>query len=319
MEKTRLTYLIQRSRSGEITSEEQDELEAYWLLAQNDDTLFNTLSGDEKDAVRTNIRNGIRAKISMLEERQRGSYNLFAGSRWLAGMAAAVTMIVVLSFYWTEFQGSESRVTTAYGEQLAIDLPDGSAVVINGNSTVRFDEEWATDADREVWVEGEAFFEVVHTKNNSKFVVHTDNGMDVQVLGTKFNVKTRRGKTEVMLQEGKVRLDLVKDEGKETMTLEPGELATLADSELMKVKIKPNVYASWKDHKLFFDQTPLRDIALILEDTYGIRVVFETDEIASRKLSGEIASDDAEDILRAIQETLDVNIIREGQHAIFHL
>ena len=319
MERARLIYLIQKLRSGEIAPDEQDELESYWLLAQNDDTLFNSLSGEERNAIRANIFDGIQSKIGTMKKQQPVSRSLFSETRWMLGMAAAVTLILVLALYQTGFQGGENKISTAYGEHMNVALPDGSAVVINGNSTIRFDAEWATDADREIWVDGEAFFEVVHTKNDNKFVVHTDNGMDVQVLGTKFNVKTRRGKTEVMLQEGKVRLDVVKDEGKETMTLQPGELATLDDRELMKVKIKPNRYASWKDNKLFFDQTPLRDIALILEDTYGIRVVFESDEIADRKLSGEIASDDAEDILKAIQETLDVNITREGQHALFHL
>jgi hypothetical protein len=58
-----------------------------------------------------------------------------------------------------------------------------------------------------VWIGGEGFFDVTHTINHRKFIVHTQNDMDVRVLGTKFNVRIR-SETEVMLQEGKVNLEI---------------------------------------------------------------------------------------------------------------
>ena len=120
-----------------------------------------------------------------------------------------------------------------------------------------------------------------------------------------------------MLQEGKVQLNVEKTELKKTMMLQPCELATFEDRKLSKMTIKPVEYASWKENKLYFDQTPLRDIAPMLEDTYGTPVVFASEEIADRKLSGEISSDEAKDILSAIEESLDIRISYAGDTAIF--
>lgn len=317
MDKSRITYLVKKLRSKQAAPEERDELESFWQLAQQDKTLFNALSGAEKESIRQAVFEGIKFKIEEVERSRKPEHRIMP-SPWLLKIAASIAFIIAISVFWMQYNTTVKEFHTSYGEHLTVALPDNSVVVINGNSTLRYNPSWTKDEDREVWIEGEGFFDVTHTINDQKFIVHTRDNMDVQVLGTKFNVKIRRGKTEVMLQEGKVRLDVGESESAETMTLKPGELATLKDSKLMKVKVRPAEYASWKEHKLFFNQTPLREVANILEDTYGIQVVFESEEIADRKLSGEISSDKATDILKAIKESFDISIAHEGSQVVFH-
>lgn len=318
MDKSRITYLVQKLRSKQAAPEERDELESFWHLAQQDKTLFNALSGTEKESIRLAVYEGIKSKIGEMERSRQPVHRTMPSSSWLLKIAASIAFILAITVFWTQYKTAVKEFQTSYGEHLTVALPDNSVVVINGNSTLRYNPSWTKDGDREVWIEGEGFFDVTHIINDQKFIVHTRDNMDVQVLGTKFNVKIRRGKTEVMLQEGKVRLDVGESELTETMMLRPGELATLEDSKLMKVKVRPAEYASWKEHKLFFNQTPLREVANILEDTYGIQVVFESEEIADRKLSGEISSDKATDILKAIKESFDINITHEGSQVVFH-
>ena len=313
-------YLVGRVRRNQATPREKEELESLWDAAQNDDTLLNTLSPEEKESMRIWMLAGIKSRISLLERRRSPVHRMGAYGNWPLKVAASIAFLVAVSFFWTQYLGvgGMQEFHTAYGEIKTISLPDGSVVVINGNSSLRYDASWDSERDREVWIEGEGFFDVTHTVDHLKFIVHTEPNMDVQVLGTKFNVKTRRGKTEVMLQEGKVRLDVESAERKESMTLQPGELATLDDAKLSKVSIQPVQYASWKEKKLFFNDTPLREIAKILEDTYGTPVVFQTEELGDRKLSGEISSNEAADILNAIQESLDIGITYEDGKAVFH-
>ena len=318
MDKSRITFLVQKLRRKQATFEEKDELESFWHLAQSDETLFNALSTAEKESIKVAIFEGIKSKITILEKAQKPVHRTMPASGWFLKIAASIAFIIAISVFWTKYNDSDNEFHTAYGEHLTIMLPDSSRVVINGNSTLRYNPAWSPDKDREVWIAGEGFFEVTHTVNHQKFIVHTEDNMDVQVLGTKFNVKIRRGKTEVMLQEGKVRLDVEKSESTATMTLQPGELATLEDRKLLKVKVKPSEYAAWKEHKLFFDQTPLREVANILEDTYGIQVVFENETLVNRKLSGEISSDKATDILKAIKESFDISITNDGHRVVFH-
>ena len=318
MDKHRITLLIHKLRSGTATREEANELEAFWYLAQTDETLFNRLSEAEKGLIKETMFERIRQKISILEGDTQPAVRL-GGSRWLLGLAASVAMIVAISFFWTQNRQERHILRTAFGEQKTIQLPDESIVVINGNTTLEYAHSWDNSNAREVWIDGEAFFEVTHTTHDQKFIVHTNNGLDVQVLGTRFNVKSRRGKTEVMLEEGQVRLDVDKADINETMTLRPGELATMENSQLLKMKIEPFEYSSWKDQKLIFDQTTLREVGRILEDTYGMEVLFENEALAERKLSGEISSADVDDILNAVRETFDINVRQDGNRITFHL
>lgn len=316
MDRSRIAYLIKRLRGKQATAEEKAELDEIWRQA-SDETLFDEVSDDESDSIRASILEGVKSKISLLEKSQRPSRPLTPSVRWSLKIAASVSFIVIISIFWTVYlHGDVQRFETAYGEHLTVELPDRSIVVLNGNSTLQYKSSWDVDKDREVWIEGEGFFEVTHTINHQKFIVHTERGMHVEVLGTKFNVKTRRYKAEVMLQEGKVNVEVGGPDSSETMTLQPGDLATLKDSRLTKVRVEPKEYSAWKEYKLFFDQTPLREVAHILEDTYGLQLIFGSESLSDRKLSGAISSEKPDDILKAIEESLNVTITREGAKVV---
>lgn len=319
MDKDRLQYLIQKQRLGDITPAERDELEAFWYLAQNDETRFKRLSAEEMEFARQVMYDGIKARIDFGNKAEKAAVrSLSTPAQWLLKIAASVAVVIALSVFWTDTPPPDQEFHTAYGEQMTIELPDQSTVVLNGNSTLRFSPSWSPKLHREVWIEGEAYFDVIHTLNHQKFIVHTKNEMDVQVLGTKFNVKAWGGKTQVMLQEGSVRLEVGVDQATESITMEPGELATLHNDTLTKTTVRPEEYVSWTENKLFFDQTALRDVAEILKHTYGMTVAFEEESLADRKLSGEISVVQVEDILKAITASMGVEISRVGDSVTFY-
>src|SRR6185437_3682694 len=85
-----------------------------------------------------------------------------------------------------------SEIRTGYGEIKSVLLPDSSVVTLNANSKLRIPEQWTEASGRQVWLEGEAYFAVQKKAATAeKFVVHTTE-VDVEVLGTKFNVNARR-------------------------------------------------------------------------------------------------------------------------------
>jgi ferric-dicitrate binding protein FerR (iron transport regulator) len=108
-------------------------------------------------------------------------------------------------------------------------------VLLNANSQLRTPARWPAGARREVWLEGEAFFQVTKKgaapgggTDGARFVVHTGQ-VDVAVLGTRFNVTNRRGQTTVTLNEGKVKLEEGDLDG--AVIMEPGELVRLGAAE----------------------------------------------------------------------------------------
>ena len=92
-----------------------------------------------------------------------------------------------------------SSISSGDGFQ-QVDLPDGSVVNLNKNSTISFDSDFS---DRTVHLQGEALFEVV--EGNGEFTVKTESG-EVVVMGTIFNVKDRDDEMEVEVEEGEVEL-----------------------------------------------------------------------------------------------------------------
>src|SRR5688572_19994673 len=93
--------------------------------------------------------------------------------------AASILLIAVGSFFWTSpSAGIEYR--TAFGETKTITLPDSSTVILNSNSVLRLKSAWKATTPREVWLDGEAFFSVIHKKNNQPFKVKPGENLVIE-------------------------------------------------------------------------------------------------------------------------------------------
>jgi hypothetical protein len=156
---------------------------------------------------------------------------------------------------------------------------------------------------RELWLNGMAYFKVTHTPNHRRFVVHTD-GLQVEVLGTEFNVFNRCEQVKVLLSSGKVRLRGEPQEGRAVESvLAPGELAifsrqggTLATKKIQHLE----EYVAWKEKILVFRETPLREIAQKLRDLHGFDVKFAAPELGELTFAGIGDANDFEPLLQKI-------------------
>ncbi|HEX8529915.1 MAG TPA: FecR domain-containing protein, partial [Cytophagales bacterium] len=83
-------------------------------------------------------------------------------SRWLGWAAAAVALVLLAAGAWYRIErpAGEAQYATGYGQTRTVTLPDGSRVLLNANSQLRTPARWPAGARREVWLEGEAFFQV---------------------------------------------------------------------------------------------------------------------------------------------------------------
>lgn len=236
--------------------------------------------------------------------------------RWfIRGVAAAVTLLLLAVGFHQYYQSQEQVYRTAFGERLEIQLPDGTEVTLNSNSNLRF----VRNNPRNIKLEGEAFFTVSKKpRTGEKFVVRT-NDLNVEVLGTVFNVNSRNEQTEVVLEEGKVKLDL--KEGS-SLLMEPGTLELVTYSATKKeiiqqeVKVKPELHTSWKDGMLEFDHTPLSEALQILEDTYGVEVIFQDTSTSSRVLDGGVPNDNLEVFIRTLKTIYGLDIEQQDQQLI---
>ncbi len=235
---------------------------------------------------------------------------------WYAA-AASIAVILFFTIGLWQYTPESTLVTyqTEYGETHEILLPDGSLVTLNANSKLSFDSTNFNTQSREVWMQGEAFFEITKLRNHEgkakKFIVHTED-LEVEVLGTRFNVNTRRSGTKVLLTEGSVRLNLNKILGEHPITMMPGEMAiyTPKKKAILKENVNTDVYTAWKQQKLVFDDTPIREIIEILEDNYDIKVKLENPEIVKRRYRGTFKQPDPNTILTVISSVLKLEMER---------
>lgn len=241
--------------------------------------------------------------------KRRSVLQLFPSFR-LSRIAAAVTAFLVLSVTAWFYLNRDIENSTLYGQNKTVTLPDGSQVTLNANSSISYSPEWSDDRPREIWLKGEAFFSVTHKKNSQKFIVHTPD-LDVQVLGTKFDVNTRRGKTRVILNSGKVKL-FVKRADKQ-IEMKPGDLVECfhADRRIARKLVVPQTYSSWVDKRLQFQDASLQEIANLLEDNYGYKVRFLDAELSALTFTGAVDSGNTDLLLTILQKTFNISIIKK--------
>jgi len=203
--------------------------------------------------------------------------------------------------------------STAFNEVKTINLPDSSQVTLNANSSLTFVSDWNQDETRQVWLKGEAFFKVLQKRKNktnyAKFKVYTKN-LAVEVLGTKFNVNDRRSNTHIVLQSGKVKVDLMKPSPQQSMFMRPGEYVgyVASNKKLIKRVVDTNLYTSWINNQLVFRKTTLKEIALLLEDNYGYQVIFKDDRLAQSRFTGTIPDDNINLLFTALSKLYDLQI-----------
>ena len=230
---------------------------------------------------------------------------------WLA--AAAIATAVCLTAGYRYWQGTQRVYTTPYAQTRVLYLPDSSRVVLNAHSECRFDHSWQAGRPREVWLDGEAFFDV-RPMAGAVFLVHS-GGLTVEVLGTSFDIRNRRGKTEVVLQSGKVRL-LFADGGHQELVMTPGDKIVYDPqaSVLTHTETKPENYTSWKDKKL--TDVSVGEIATYLEDNYHKTVIFKDTTMAKRMVGGAVLLDNLDDGLFALSTILNADIIQRNDTLI---
>ena len=230
-------------------------------------------------------------------------------------VAAIVLMVTSFGLLWFQFQPSSYH--TAYGEIQKIKLADGSVVTLNANSSIKVASNLAQGSVREVWLNGEAYFDIAK-KNGAKFIVHTPEAQ-VEVLGTEFNVNTRRKQTQVILHEGKVKLQSAKP-NTEAILMKPGDMATVSENTKQAIQLKivqPELYNVWRESVVILNDKTVAEIASILEDTYGIKIQFKDSTLLNKKLTGKLSLKSNEDFIENLAIILDVEVEKTEKGYIF--
>ena len=219
-------------------------------------------------------------------------------------------------------ENEESIIKTPFGKTQKIILPDGSTVLLNANSALRFSKNWSKSADRIVWLDGEAEFSVKHydlpQRAAQKFIVNT-KGVNVEVIGTRFNLMSRAEKCKIALYEGTIQLYLTKHPEQERIAIEPNEIAQIDNGVVVRISQikKIEVYQAWTKQHFEFDNTPLSEVALLVENTYGLKFVFKEESLKNKRLTASIPDDDVDVLVKVICQIFNIKTQQSNSEIIF--
>ena len=200
-------------------------------------------------------------------------------------------------------------IATFSKEHKEVHLPDGSIVLLNGSSEIKFLDNF-NENTREVDLKGEAFFSV--TKDGRPFIVKTENAKTT-VVGTKFNVRSYGEKTEVFVKEGKVRVKQNKliDEAVE---LTKGQFSSvIKDLAPASPKEVDPYLLSWIDGKLEFNQTKLTEIVDELERFYNTKITIENyNDLKNLTITGSFNHQKIDTLLAMICTALNIDFEKQN-------
>ncbi|MDN5203834.1 FecR domain-containing protein [Fulvivirgaceae bacterium BMA10] len=235
---------------------------------------------------------------------------------WFYRIAAIIVVGIGLTYFLIipSQPDNDNMLTRNSGnEKTSITLHDGTVVWLNVNSTLTYPKDFDANK-REVYLTGEAFFEV-SPDANKPFVIYSGE-TEVEVLGTSFNVKGRQNtkNIEVAVITGKVSFSK-KDKSQGTI-LEPGFKATfnVADDTFKKEQNSDANLLAWKENKLTFENMHVGNVISDLEDYFSIEIVPANDNIINCTYTGTYQDPELEDLLEVLCASLGLTYeMRDGR------
>ncbi|TKD57940.1 FecR family protein [Flavobacterium sp. ASW18X] len=281
MTEKELQILIEKYTAGNCSQKEKELVDRVLASYENKEVI--PFDVEKEKAIEKNIFSAIQAQIKATDNKK--SFSI--GIRQVFKVAASLVLLIGLG-YMVVSKGQEynkAKVAqvemlaqqTDWGKRATINLSDGTKVTLNAGSKLNFPKSFKGQKLREVFLEGEAFFEVAENKEQP-FVVHS-NAIDTQVLGTSFNVNAYsfNEAIAVTVKTGKVKVFNTKAESNNILELNPMELAYFNKSAntLSKSKVSNENFLDWKNGIIRFNDISFSEAANMLSRRYGITVHFK--------------------------------------------
>lgn len=308
----------------------RDEIAAARKLVCLFDSPVSRLDDEELSSMRSGL------VMALLARRGEHRYSKGAPRRrirrvstvWLRVAAAAVIVPLVSCLLYFFVPTSRDVISQAAGDGVGLEkrvnqesdkslffLADGTKVWLNTGTRISYARDFGKGKTRDVYLDGEAFFDVVH-RANQPFIVHTSS-IRIKVLGTSFNVKSySASKTiETTLVRGKVRIESnVKGRRPGGIELMPNQRAVFdKESKVINIRqVKAEQSASWKQDRLVFDGESIDQVIQQLEKWFDVTIHVENRGHLGCRLSAVIENESLEEVLKMIETTHDVHYTIHG-------
>lgn len=306
--------LIKRFCEGVLSPEDEKAL-LTWVRASQANA--QTFRQAEREWRRSNSPS-LEARLSVAKARNRAMrYRNRAAVLTMASSLAAVILLGV--FLFTSIRNGSQSDTASLSEKAQaacikvpmastteVTLPDGTNVFLNAGSSLSYGKHF-NKKDRNVYLQGEAYFDVVKNAD-LPFIVHTEK-CKMTVLGTRFNVYSYAGEgsTYAALIEGSLRFEA----GESSVLISPDEMAAFDGMSIIKSIVDAEQYISWINGEITYDEISLSEFLSRLSRLYNVEVSNEVSSLDSRKFRASFTQKESiENILKAVGDLLPISYTR---------
>jgi ferric-dicitrate binding protein FerR (iron transport regulator) len=285
MDKQYFLELLHKYLNDKATDEEQQFLVKYYDLFSNEPDIISLLSDEQREKLKKEIGVSIWENIDKHIETDRKIAPL---RPWLLRITAAAAIIGICGFgflFLRHKAGIKPDALYATHKQkpnLFLVLPDGSRVILSYGSKLSYASSFAGLAKREVYLIGEAFFDIKHD-NLKPFIVHAGK-VETTVLGTAFDVRAMPGdKTiTVTVTRGKVK---VSDNNRLLGIIIPNQQITFNRQRSVSIQntVDARTCTIWTAQgDLYFENVTFGEAAKVLEERFKVKILF-TDQLVQSK------------------------------------
>ena len=205
-------------------------------------------------------------------------------------------------------------LTVPAGGEFFYELSDSTKVWLNSDSELRFPVHFAGQGTREVYLKGEAFFDVTKTNGAVPFVVRLSGG-DIKVYGTRFLVKNYAGEPlSAVLTRGCI--GFTSSQGRDVL-LSPSDRLEVSGENMRIEQVDTTLYMSWINQMFVFDGQPLEEIMKTLSRWYDMEFTFQSEDLKHIRFSGRLNRyQDIRVLLRTYEQTAGIRFDIQGRNII---
>jgi transmembrane sensor len=218
----------------------------------------------------------------------------FYQSKWMKIAAVFVVLFCLSLFFKTTVTSTEIAQN---GKKTSFSLPDNSQIVLNSGSQIKY-KKWDWDNNRELNLDGEAYFKVAHGK---KFEVNTKLGK-VTVLGTQFDVKARNNRFDVTCYEGRVKVQYNNRE----VIITKGTLVSF-DANYFEKQTINSLKPEWTTNQIDFKKEDIKTIIEELERQYNCKIVLNSKK-NTQLFTGTLPANNIKTALEIVTSTFHLKI-----------
>ena len=210
------------------------------------------------------------------------------------------------------------ELITQKGQRSLITLYDGTKVWLNADSQLKYPESFAGKKSREVYLEGEAYFDVAENKDQP-FIVTTSD-LKVKVLGTAFNIRSYKKDDiiETTLIRGEVKVESTGKQSKE-ITLRPNQKVVFEKHSrklMLENQVETDKYTAWREGRLIFEDQPLSEIISALERWYNVTIRLEDTSSLDCHFSAKVDNKSLEEVLDLLKSSENIDYTVNGNEIV---